>query len=371
MIKVFGLCNLHSSASLQELTSARPIASTSFLGRYALIDFPLSNFSNSGIDEVGILIKNHPRSILKHLGSTNVWNTNTKLGYEAILYNEKHAHHLEYNHDINNMLANDWIFHSARPDLFVIAPSHIIFSFDYRLAIEQHLKKEADITAIYTRIDNGKEHFLDGIVLSIDEHNHISKTHRNRGAANNINVALESYIISSSKLIEIIKIAQKTSAFFNFNDVICHLIEHGLSVYTYLYQGYVRCYNSLSSYYRNCLELLDYQKRRQLFIDNWPIYTITHDTPPSKYGVNAKVNNSFIANGAQVNGTVNNSIISRQVIVEEGAKINNSIIFTDSIIGRDVVIENAIIDKYVRIGNKHIIKGNKLRPFYIKQGEAI
>jgi ADP-glucose pyrophosphorylase len=66
------------------------------------------------------------------MGNTNVWNTNTKLGYEAIMYNEKLAHVPHYNHDINNIMANDWIFFNAKPDLFVIAPAHIVYPLDFR-----------------------------------------------------------------------------------------------------------------------------------------------------------------------------------------------------------------------------------------------
>lgn len=80
MYKVLGYCNLHHSPSLGELTESRSIASTPFLGRYAFIDFTLSNFTNSGIDMVGILVKEHQRSLVKHLGNSNVWNINTKLG---------------------------------------------------------------------------------------------------------------------------------------------------------------------------------------------------------------------------------------------------------------------------------------------------
>ena len=89
MRKVIGFCNLHHSPQLGELTSSRPLASTSFLGRYAFIDFVLSNFSNSNIDEIGILVKDHARSLNKHLGFGNSWNINTKTGANVVMYNEK------------------------------------------------------------------------------------------------------------------------------------------------------------------------------------------------------------------------------------------------------------------------------------------
>lgn len=366
-----GLCNLHASEALDELTHSRPIASTSFLGRYAFIDFPLSNFSNSGIDEVGILVQNHPRSILKHLGSTNVWNTNTKLGYEAIMYNEAHAHSQSYNHDINNISANDWIFYNAKPDMFVIAPSHIIYPFDYRPVISLHEQSCADITIIYTSIGDGRHNFVGGDILSVAEDGSIKALEVNKGTEDTVNVSLETYIIDIATLQRLLATARQTSAFFSLRDIIRYAISKDWIVRGYRYQGYVRRFASLKEYRHHSLELLDYSLRRQLFQQEWPIYTVTHDTPPAKYGEHASIKNSFIANGSRIDGKVINSIISRNVVIEEGAIIKNSIVFTDTHIGRNVRISNAVIDKYAKIREIKDISGTEDDPIYVKQGDRI
>ena len=89
MANVVGLINLHTDISLKGLTERRPVASVSFLGRYGIIDFVLSNFSNSNVDKVGILVKEKPRSLLKHIGSGSAWNFNSKKGGISLLYDEK------------------------------------------------------------------------------------------------------------------------------------------------------------------------------------------------------------------------------------------------------------------------------------------
>ena len=89
MANVVGLINLHTDISLKGLTERRPVASVSFLGRYGIIDFVLSNFSNSNVDKVGILVKEKPRSLLKHIGSGNAWNFNSKKGGISLLYDER------------------------------------------------------------------------------------------------------------------------------------------------------------------------------------------------------------------------------------------------------------------------------------------
>ncbi len=371
MKKVMGLCNLHSSAILDELTHSRPIASTSFLGRYAFIDFTLSNFSNSGIDEVGILVKNHPRSILKHLGSTNVWNTNTKLGYEAIMYNEAHAHSINYNHDINNIMANDWIFYNAKPDLFIIAPAHIIYPIDFREVVAIHEKSGAEITMVYAAIDNGKKEFVGGDELRVDAEGCIKELTVNKGVNDKINVSLETFIIALPVLKKLIEKARATSAFFTLRDIIRQEIRMGMCVRGYAHTGYVRHFASLKQYRNHSLELLNYDVRRKLFLEDWPIFTVTHDTPPAKYGPSAQIKNSFIANGCRIHGKVINSIISRNVVIEEGAVIKNSIVFTDTKIGINVRVSDAIIDKYARVREVKDISGTDIDPLYVKQGDRI
>jgi len=371
MYKVMGLCNLHHSPELGELTANRPLASTSFLGRYALIDFTLSNFSNSDIDDVGILVKHGARSILKHLGSANVWKANTKLGFEAIMFNEKMVNNPRYNHDLNNIRANDWVFFDRAPDYFVIAPVHFLMPIDFRRVIEEHIKNKAELTLVYAPVTNGKSNFIGSEVVTLDANGLVSGIHENKGTVDEIDVSLETYVINRATLWELMKRAAATSSFFGLNDIIGYCCRKGEKVHSFKHEGYVRCFDSLSHYLAHSLELLNYGVRRQLFKPDWPIYTVTHDTPPAKYGLTAEVKDSFIANGAIVNGTVERSIISRSVKVEEGAMVRNSIILTDTVIGKGLVLDNVVVDKYAHLTHAQVIQGEPDEPLYIKQGDII
>ena len=130
MVKAIGIVNLHSDVDFVGLTERRPVASVSFLGRYALIDFVLSNMSNSTIDAVGVLIQKKPRSLFKHLGNGDSWNFNSKAGGVSLLYNEKYANNPNYNHDINNLIENIAFLEANKADYVVIAPAHIITAMD-------------------------------------------------------------------------------------------------------------------------------------------------------------------------------------------------------------------------------------------------
>jgi glucose-1-phosphate adenylyltransferase len=367
MKKVMGLCNLYSPATLGDLTSSRPIASTTFLGRYAMMDFTLSNFSNSDIDQVGILIKKDPRSILKHLGSTNVWNNNTKLGFELIMYDEKNANNPLYHHDLNNIKVNDWIIKRERPAWFVIAPVHIIYALDFRPILAFHEAHQKPITVVYTKIKDGKSHFLNGDVLTLQQ-DRIVEMQTNQGLRSEIDVSMETYIISAPMLESMLTNAQELSPFFGIKETIQALLKTS-TIMGYRFSGYVKCFDSLSSYRLNSLELLNYSVRKKLFNPELPIRTVTHDTAPAYYGSDANVANSFIANGSVIEGTVVNSIISRNVHIGKNARIENAIIFTDTVIGKDVMIKNVVIDKYAKVITSKQILGTDLLPIYIKQGE--
>jgi glucose-1-phosphate adenylyltransferase len=370
MPKVMGYCNLHGARSLGPLTESRPLASTSFLGRYALMDFTLSNFSNSGIDRVGILIESQPRSIMKHLGSTNVFNTNTKLGFEQVMYNEKQANNPLYNHDLNNIKANDWILLESKPDVIVIAPSDILYTLNFQPIIKEHLEKKEKLTILYTRIKNGKTHFLDGDQVTLNQ-GRVNNLTRNQGLKDDIDVSMDTFIFSKDFFQNILELGPSLSATYGIKEVIRFLLnQNGDTFNGYRYTGYVRSFYGLSLYYDFSMELLLEENRNKLFSADWPIYTISHNTPPSQFGPQAKVKNSMIANGARIDGTVVNSIISRNVHIAEGAYVENAIIFTDTQIGKDVTITRAVIDKYVRIEKTKTLAG-KETPLYIKQGEKL
>ena len=141
--------------------------------------------------------------------------------------------------------------------------------------------------------------------------------------------------------------------------------------FSYEFKGFTLPILSLQSYIDGSFFLLPYLNRLKLFKEDWPIYTATHNTPPAKYGPKANVKNSFIANGSIVNGNVENSILSRNVVIEAGATVKNSIIFTSSEIGKGANLNYVVTDKSVCIKEKTTLSGNKKDYYFIKQGEKL
>lgn len=369
MAKVIGLVNLHSNVDYTGLTERRPVASVSFLGRYAIIDFVLSNMSNSGVDAVGVLIQQKPRSLFKHLGNGNSWNFNSKAGGVSFLYNEKYANNPNYNHDINNLIENIAFLENNPSDYVVIAPAHIVTTMDYNDVIEAHEKSGAEVTVVYKKINDANEAYVGCNALTI-KNKLVTGVEVNKGTRKDRSISLETYVINTKELLRIMNQAKRISSFFSLKDSLAYLCDER-KIHAYEYKGYARCIDSLENYYKYSLEFLDLDVSSQVFKSNWPIYTITNDTPPTKYLKNADVKKSFIANGAMIDGTVENSIIGRGVSIGKGAVVKNCIIFSGSKIAPNATLENVIMDKTAKVEKQKNLKGDAITPLYIKEGDVV
>lgn len=369
MVKAIGLVNLHSDVDYLGLTEKRPVASVSFLGRYAIIDFVLSNMSNSAIDAVGVLIQKKPRSLFKHLAGGNSWNFNSKAGGVSFLYNEKYANNPNYNHDINNMIENIAFLEGNNADYVVIAPAHIITTMDYSDVIEAHEKAGAEITMVYKKVNDANESYIDCDCLTV-KNKVVTKIERNKGSRKDCSISLETYVINREILIKIINEAKEVSAFFNLRDYLAYLCDEK-QINAYEYKGYARCIDSLEHYYQYSLEFLDLDVSSAVFKSNWPIYTITNDTPPAKYLTESSVKRSFVANGAIINGHVENSIIGRDVVIGTGAVVKNCILFSGAEVDSGAHLENVIMDKTSKVHRQLNLQGEYDSPLYIKEGDVV
>ena len=369
MRNVIGLVDLHHDISLDFLTETRSIASTQMLGRYCFIDIPLSNFSNSGIKKIGILIKEKPRSLFRHLGLKNPWAFNTKTGGITLLYNEKYANDRVYNTDVNNLLENSWYLKdNYRAKYVVVAPAHLVMTINYEDVVDKHIESGADITCVYKPNSKGRTELLSSAVFELDG-DRIVNMKPNKGDKDIVSSSLSTYVINYSTFVSLLEKAQNTSSLFSIKDIIGASLDV-LKVFGYKYEGFVQAYDSLSAYLKNSLNLLDYDNYESLFRPNWPIYTRTYDTPPVIYGKESKVNSCFIANGSQIDGTVENSIIGRGCVIEKGAVVKNSILLANSKVCEGVTLNNVVVDKQAIIKYTKTFEGTLESPIGIRQEDV-
>lgn len=358
--------NIHDS-ELPELTRLRTIGSVPIAARYRLIDFPLSSMANAGIEEIGIICKSKYHSLLGHIGSGKPWDLARKSGGVSIIspFVDPQSGPL-YTNRLEALQNSLSFLGRLTSDHVVLSDSDLLINIDYADVLRKHEESGASITAVYKKMNfkqaihvNNVEMFIDkktGLVKESAVHNELKGS-----MVHGLNI----YIIDRSTLMEMIN----TSMVFGFKSFSRELFPAFLrrvKVMGYEYKGYVKDVVSLHQYWQANMDLLDKEIRDEIFNNaDLPIYTLSNDSDPTVYSELSKVSNSLISDGCEIAGTVENSVISRGVHIEEGASIRNSVIQADCIIGRGASLNYIVTDKNAVIRKGREIAGAKGLPFFI------
>lgn len=371
MSKVLGILNFEPSyVHVRGLEDFRPISATSILGRYRVIDFMLSNYTNSGIESIKVFIKNRPRSTVEHITRTS-YNINSKKGRIQLLHGDVDYKDNElFNVDVQAFKTYMEFIDVENPSYVVIAPSHFIFKQDFSELVDYHIQSKNDITVLYHNTNRADKRYLMGDLLSLDESRHISEMHKNRGKYKKGSVSLETYVMSLVTFKQLVEEAVMTSSLYSLSDIIADCTR-AMKIGGYLHHGFVACVSTLNAYYECNMELKKEKELLKFINDDWPIYTMTNDSCPTLYKSGAKVSGSIIANGCQIEGTVIDSVIGRNVVIREGAVIRDSIILPDTLIDKDVKLECGVVDRLSIVTHIKELKGTKEEPIYIKRGDRI
>ena len=371
MYKAFGVINSSSrNIWVEGLQDYRPIGAFSFLGRYRVIDFAISNLSNSGIDRIQVYINSKPRSIVEHLGTGRHYNINSKSGKLQLLFSETDAGNDIYNTDIKAYYENLEYIKAMHHPYVVIAPSYMVYSANYAALINQHVESGADITMLYQTIDNAKEAFLNCTVVNLNRQKGVLSLEPNQGNAAKRNVSLATYIMKKDLFIELINKARETSSMFTLKDTISMMCSE-LDVRGVPHKGFVAVINDFNAYYRANMDLIDIKKAESLFQADWPIYTRTNNSCPTHYYASASIRNSVVSNGCIIEGTVENSIIGRGCVIKKGAVVKDSIILAGAEIGEDILVENQVVDKRAKLIHVKEVVSPADRPGYIRREDTL
>lgn len=365
-----GIVNIEgTNVHFGEVMGHRGVQAFGFLGRYRLIDFVLSNMSNSGITEFQVYMPAKMRSTIQHVGTGKHYNINSKRGKLRLLNTTTDPNSI-YQHDIQAFSDNIHYIEKSDKEYVLIAPSYFIYSQDYSKLKDEHEATGADITVLYKNVTSAQDSFIGCQTLKFDTDRRIVEFDENHGKYKNRPVSLEAYFMKRSLFLELIERANKVSSLYWLKDILRDVVDQ-YKIMGYAHRDYVACINTPEAYFNTQLELIDRNTRRLLFKNNWPIYTQTSDSSPCLYGPLADVKGSLISNGTSINGQVESSVIDRDVIIEEGVTIKNSIVLNGVTIRTGVTIENAIIDKSTSIVHATDIKGTKDSPAYIKAHQII
>lgn len=374
MKNTVAIINLHSSPELGLLTEKRPLASTTFLGRYTFIDFTLSNLTNSGIDNLGVLIKDSSRSIIKHIRGNNIYLKNTKTGYLNYMINEKGLKNPFFNTDLNNIKENDYFLYEPDCRYVLIVPVGFVMKIDYREVIKEHIKFGKPISLVYKEVKNAGKDYKGLNKFTVDAIGNVQKVTPVDDRDDSVCLGLKTYIIDKDYIKELLNKSKSISSVYSLEEIVGYVLKTTQNtVHAIKYDGYLKYFNSLKNYFEESLKMksMIHEKDNELFSDEWKFYTRTHDTRPVLYGEKCYVRDSLISNGCTINGTVTNSVLARNVIVEEGATVEDSIIFTDCVIEKGVHLKSVVSDKLCVFSNKEEVFGSEEEPLYIPQGAKI
>ena len=371
MYKAFGIVNSSSrNIRVEGLEDYRPIGAFSFLGRYRMVDFPISNLSNSGIDRIQIYVKEKPRTLVSHISTGRHYNINSKSGRLQILFTDSDQRNNIYNTDIASYYENMECIEEMHHPYVVITPDYMVYTADFSKLIEQHIQSEADITLLYHAVDNAKDAYLNCNILNLNKQKGVLSIEPNHGNVKNRNIFMDTYIMKTELFIELVYKAKEMSSMFTLSDIVNE--ECGeLDVRGVAHRGYFASITDFKSYYEANMALIDYKSAQNLFHEEWPIYTRTNDSCPTHYFDTASIKNSVVSNGCMIHGTIENSIIGRGCVIKKGAVIRNSIVLGGCVIGENVHIENQVVDKQAKITRGREIISQEGNPGYIKRGDML
>lgn len=371
MYKAFGIVNSSSkNIRVEGLEDYRPIGAFSFLGRYRVIDFPISNLSNSDIDRIQIYVQEKPRTLVSHIGTGRHYNINSKSGRLQILFSDTAKRNDIYNTDIAAYYENLECIEAMHHEYVVITPDYMVYSADFSTLIAQHIDSGADITLLYHSVDNAKEAYLNCNILNLNKQRGVLSIEPNHGNAKNRNIFMDTYIMKKDLLVDLIKKARATSSAFTLTDIINEL-HNDLDVRGISHRGLFASITDFQSYYDANMDLINIKTAQTLFDSEWPIYTRTNDSCPTHYYGTAEIRNSVVSNGCQVEGTIENSILGRGCIIHKGAVIKNSVVLAGAEIGEGVHVENQVVDKLAKILHVKEVVSDPALPGYIKRGDII
>ena len=348
------------------LTAKVAKPAVAFGGKYRIIDFPLSNCINSGIDTVGVLTQYQPLRLNAHIGIGIPWDLDRNFGGVTILppY-EKSGNSEWYTGTANAIYQNLEYMETFNPDYVLILSGDHIYKMDYEVMLDFHKEHDADVTIAAMPVPM-EEASRFGIVVT-EEEGRIAEFQEKPPQPKSNLASMGIYIFSWPVLKEAL-LALKNEPGCDFGKHIipyCH--EKGQRLFAYEYNGYWKDVGTLGSYWEANMELIDIIPEFNLYEEFWKIYTNSEILPPQYISSQSVIERSIIGNGSEIYGEVHNSVIGSGVTIEEGTVVRDSIIMKDVTIGKGCVVDKSIIAEKCKIGD-NVTLGigsdvpNKLKP---------
>ena len=331
-----------NNSRMRELSDKRAIAAEPIAGSYRAIDFALSNMSNSRVQKVAVLTQYNSRSLNEHMSSSKWWDFGRKQGglfvFPAMLTANNSWW---YRGSADSMYQNISFLKESHEPYAVIASGDGVYKLDYNKVLEYHIAKRADITVVCTECTRDEVNRFgvirmneDSRIIEFEEKPMVPKTNL---------VSAGIYVIRRRLLIELLEKCAAEDRWDFVKDILIRYKDLK-KIYGYKMDSYWSNISTVESYYRTNMDFLNPEVRNFFFRQEPSIFTRVNDNPPAKYNPGCQIRNSLISAGCILNGTVENSVLSRNVFVGNNCVIKNSIVLSGVYIGENTHIENCIVE---------------------------
>ena len=333
-----------NSKKLGALSEKRAVAAMPVAGSYRAIDFALSNMSNSGIQKLGVITQYKSKSLHEHLSSSKWWDFGRKQGglytFTPTLTNENE---FWYQGTADAIYQNIDFLKKSHEPYVIIAAGDGISKINYNDVLDFHISKGADITLIVKDLEPGWDDLSRFGIIETDDESRITGFEEKPENPKTNTVSTGIYVMRRRHLISELERCAEEGKYDLVKDIILPSMEDK-RLFAFRLSGYWRSISTLEAYDKANKDFLK-KEVRDYFFKNYPtIYTRVEDLPPAKYNTGCDVTNSIVASGCIINGTVEDSVLFRDVYIGNNCTIKNSIILNDVYIGDNSVIENCIVE---------------------------
>ena len=343
------------------LTSRLAKPAVAFGGKYKIIDFPLSNCINSGVDTVGVLTQYRPLRLNQHIGIGMPWDLDRNIGGVTVLppY-EKSTDSSWYTGTANAIYQNLEFMEYYNPEYVLILSGDHIYKMDYEVMLDYHKASKAAVTLATYEVPM-EEASRFGVVIT-DEEGCIQEFEEKPEHPRSNKASMGIYIFNWSVLKNALQVMKDVPSCDFGKHIIPYCHEQGERICAYDFKGYWKDVGTLGSYWEANMELVDIIPEFNLYEEFWRIYTKSDALPPQYIADNTKVSRCIIGEGTEIYGAVEHSVIGSAVTIGEGAVVKDSIIMNGAVIGKNCVIENAIIAENTVIGDGAVLGVGEFAP---------
>ena len=332
------------------LTSDVAKPAVAFGGKYRIIDFPLSNCVNSGIDTVGVLTQYQPLRLNTHIGIGIPWDLDRNHGGVTVLPPYEKSDNSEwYSGTANAIYQNLNYIDSYQPEYVLILSGDHIYKMNYEVMLDFHKENNADVTIAAMPVP-WEEASRFGLVIT-DENKQITEFEEKPANPRSNLASMGIYIFNWSVLREaLVTMSEQSNCDFG-KHIIPYCRENGRRLFAYEYNGYWKDVGTLGSYWEANMELIDLIPEFNLYEEYWKIYTNSDTIEPQYISADAVTERCIIGEGSEIYGQVYGSVIGAGVVIGKNTVVRDSIIMQDTVIGDNVTIDRAIVAENVSIGN--------------------